>query len=55
VNPKKKERHFIVTELIENEANQITGCIIEAVINKNIYQIDWQVLKNSEDWLMGWK
>jgi tryptophan-rich hypothetical protein len=44
-----------VTELIKDDANKITGCILEAVINKKTYPIDWQALKEDNLWLMGWK
>lgn len=53
--PKQKERHFIVTRLIYNEAGTINACELEAVINKKVYQIDWQELKDSTLWIMGWK
>jgi len=55
VEPKRKERHFIVTGLICNEEGTIIACELEAVINKNAYQIDWQDLKDSSLWIMGWK
>ena len=41
VNPKNKERHFIVTELIKDEEENITACILEAVMNKNNYEMDF--------------
>ncbi|GAA0418780.1 TIGR02450 family Trp-rich protein [Cocleimonas flava] len=53
--PVNKERHFIVSELIKDEEEKIIGCKLEAVINKNHYEIQWQRLKNNEEWLMGWK
>lgn len=52
--PKNKERHFIVTELIRDEQETIIACQLEAVINKNSYQIDWKTLKDDSCWLMGW-
>ena len=55
VNPQNRERHFIVTELFKDGNDQIFSCNLEAVINNNNYQIEWQELRNSEDWLMGWK
>ena len=53
--PNNKERHFIVSELLKDEEEKIIGCKLEAVINKNSYEINWQLLKNNKDWLMGWK
>jgi tryptophan-rich hypothetical protein len=55
VKPEKKELHFIVTKLIRNEDEVVIACELEAVINKNAYKIDWQLLKDTEQWLMGWK
>ncbi len=55
VEPVQKERHFIVTRLLRNDDEQITGCELEAVINKNRVEIDWQQLKDQSDWIMGWK
>jgi tryptophan-rich hypothetical protein len=55
VKPVHKERHFIVTRLRRDDDEQITGCKLEAVINKNCYDIDWQQLKDPSSWLMGWK
>ncbi len=54
VKPKQKERHFIITKLILAENEEIISCELEAVINKNIYKMDWQTLKDSSCWLMGW-
>lgn len=55
VNPEKKEKHFIVSELIRDENEVIVACKLEAVLSKTIYEIDWKVLKNKDNWLMGWK
>ncbi len=55
VNPKNKERHFIVSEVIKDEEEIIIACILEAIINKATYEIDWQLLKQDQHWIMGWK
>lgn len=55
VTPEQKERHFIVSELIKDENEDVVSCILEPVINKNTYEVDWQILKNNEVWIMGWK
>ncbi|MEQ1545744.1 TIGR02450 family Trp-rich protein [Methyloglobulus sp.] len=55
VAPKQKERHFMVIKLIRDEEREIIACKLEAVINNNSYEIDWQVLKDSSLWLMGWQ
>jgi tryptophan-rich hypothetical protein len=53
--PEQRERHFIVTGLIRSEDETITGCVLEAVINKNTYEISWRELRDSTRWLAGWK
>jgi len=55
VEPQQKERHFIVTKLIRAENADIIACELEAVINNTIYEIEWQALKDSSCWLMGWQ
>ncbi|MAY43306.1 MULTISPECIES: TIGR02450 family Trp-rich protein [unclassified Neptuniibacter] len=57
VSPVKKQKHFIVVALIrsEDDESKITGCVIEAVIDKQAYQIDWRDLKDTGYWLQGWK
>lgn len=55
IKPEQKELHFMVTEMIKDDDENIIGCHLQAVINKNQYEIDWQDLKDNEKWLMGWK
>lgn len=50
-----KERHFIVRKLFRSKNETIVSCELEAIINKNIYIIDCQQLKDSDIWIMGWK
>jgi tryptophan-rich hypothetical protein len=53
--PRQRERHFLVTRLICAEDETIVCCELEAVINKNTYEIDWRELQDSNRWVMGWK
>lgn len=55
MTPENKELHFIVSKLIKNEAEEIIACKLQAVINKNDYEMDWHILKNDQQWLIGWK
>ena len=55
IKPKQKERHFIVTKLVRDENEIIISCELEAVINRHIYQMDWQELKDCTCWQIGWK
>ena len=52
--PEKRERHFLVTRLIEHE-EQPMEVILEAVYSKREYRLVWTDLKNDEVWLQGWR
>jgi tryptophan-rich hypothetical protein len=54
--PLEKQKHFLVVELIKDESEEkVIGCVLEAVINKQTFEIDWQELKDAERWIQGWK
>lgn len=55
VNPTKKEKHFLVTELEFDEDGDVVHCLIEAVISSRSDPIEWKELKNKNNWLQGWK
>ncbi len=55
VKPVNKEKHFLVTELEFDEDGNVVHCLLEAVISKRAEPIDWRALKNSEQWLQGWR
>ena len=55
VTPRNQQKHFIVTGLVRDDNERIVQCELEAVINREVFTIDWQELKQSEQWLMGWK
>lgn len=55
VIPQNREKHFLVTQLIRNQEQEITGCILQAVINGRDYEMDWRELKDTQHWLQGWK
>lgn len=54
-NPKNKEKHFLVTEMDFDEEGKVTACCIEAVISKRTLAINWEQLKEEENWIQGWK
>lgn len=55
INVTKKEKHFLVTAVKFNEEQQVTDCVIEAVMTNNEYAINWRELKSSENWRIGWQ
>lgn len=52
--PQNRERHFLVTELIRNEADNILAVELQAVLTKRSQTLDWRELHNTERWLQGW-
>jgi len=50
-----KEKHFMITTVKFDEEQNVIECVIEAVINKNEYVIDWRELKMADKWRLGWK
>jgi len=56
VEPIEKKKHFIITELIRDEEDvHVVECVLEAVINQQRFTMDFNVLKNDECWLQGWR
>ena len=55
VSPSIKEKHFLISKLKFDENDNVTHCLIEAVISHRAQQIDWIELKESEHWQQGWK
>ncbi len=55
VNPKNKEKHFLISDIEFDEEGAVTLCEIEAIMSKRVIEIDWQQLKDTEQWLQGWK
>jgi tryptophan-rich hypothetical protein len=57
VNPIAKQKHFLVSKLIQPEdlSQPIKLVEIESVYSKKIKQIPWKELRNSDLWIQGWK
>lgn len=53
--PQNRERHFLVTELIRDEQDNILGVALQAVLTQRSQQLDWHQLQDSERWLQGWR
>jgi|TARA_B110000116_G_scaffold79585_1_gene69060 tryptophan-rich hypothetical protein len=54
VNPVKKQKHFIVVKVVFADDGAVEVCVIEAVIDKVQYSIDWKDLQEKNVWLQGW-
>jgi len=55
VDVSNKEKHFIITVIKFDEEQNVIECVIEAVMTKNEYAIDWRELKESTLWRTGWQ
>ncbi|MEL0658868.1 TIGR02450 family Trp-rich protein [Psychromonas arctica] len=68
INPKKllrskwtavksinKEKHFLITEVDFDEDGGVILCLLEAIISRRTTDINWHDLKDTEQWLQGWK
>ncbi|MGH1427103.1 MAG: TIGR02450 family Trp-rich protein [Arenicella sp.] len=55
VNPQKKEKHFLISEIEFDEEGIVVFCCIEAVMSKRSISIDWRDLKDDSHWVQGWK
>jgi tryptophan-rich hypothetical protein len=57
VAPRKKEKHFIVTKVIEPEqpAMQIEFVELEAVYSLRSFTLHWRELNDVSRWLQGWQ
>ena len=53
--PQNRERHFLVTELIRDEQDNILGVELQEVLTQRSQQLDWHQLQDSERWLQGWR
>jgi tryptophan-rich hypothetical protein len=55
VEPRNKEKHFLVVE-VSNRAAGLSGtCILEAVISLRRIKLDCRELNDSEKWRVGWR
>ena len=45
----------MVTKVKFDEQGEVSLCLIEAVLTRAEFSIDWRELTQETDWLMGWK
>lgn len=55
VKPANKERHFMITKVKFDDEGELVACVIEALMSKRTYEIDYNELKDADRWLQGWK
>ena len=54
VKPVNKEKHFIVTQVVEDELGKV-DVLLEAVHSGRASLLPWRALKDAEVWLIGWR
>ncbi len=54
VEPRHREKHFLVTDVILDTDGHPKACILEAVLSRREIQLDWRELKDAARWLTGW-
>ena len=55
VVPQNRERHFLVSRLLRDEAERVVGCELEAVLTRRVQSIDWRALQDEAVWQQGWR
>ena len=55
VTPVNREKHFVVTQLLRDEAQRVTGCVLEAVLTRREQTLDWRALQDESQWRQGWR
>ena len=54
VDPVRREKHFVVTEVEYDEEQNVVACTLEAVLSKRETPIDWRELTDRSRWRQGW-
>ena len=56
VHPQEKEKHFLVVKIADESAPPTDRdfIILEAVMTKRQYLLDWHTLLNETEWQHGW-
>ena len=54
-SPKNKEKHFLVTDVAFDEEGIVISCVLESVMSKTEYAMNWRDLKDITKWRQGWK
>ncbi|THG86389.1 TIGR02450 family Trp-rich protein [Pseudomonas sp. A-1] len=52
--PCNREKHFLVVELLEDEAGNLLEIELQAVYSGRSQWLDWRELRDSARWRIGW-
>ena len=53
--PQNREKHFLVTELLRDEAGVVLEVELQAVLTRRSQHVDWHALQDDAHWKMGWR
>ena len=53
--PRDRERHFLVIQLIRDERDDLLAVELQAVVSGRSQRLDWHALKDAQRWLQGWR
>lgn len=53
--PVNGEKHFLVTEVDFDDQGAVIHCLIEAVVTRRSFPIQWRELRERDKWIIGWK
>ncbi|MEM8593908.1 MAG: TIGR02450 family Trp-rich protein [Pseudomonadota bacterium] len=54
VHPERKEKHFMITEVTFDDDGKVISCVMEAVMTRREFQVEWRGLKDESMWRQGW-
>ena len=55
VQPSNKEKHFMVTQLLSDEEENVVEVVLEAIYSHRELIVPWQNLKDDSVWKVGWQ
>ena len=54
MQPVRKEKHFLVTAVHDDEEGYPQSVTLEAVYSKRERELEWRALKDATQWKTGW-
>ncbi len=54
-HPQRNEKHFLVVDLLHDEAGELLEVELQAIHSRRSEWIDWRRLRDSTTWSMGWR
>lgn len=55
VKPQNREKHFIVTKVLCDNAGVVRRCVLEAVHSHREMTVAWRELRSPDAWTIGWR